>query len=484
MIKRESVLRNLIWRFLERCGSQGVSFVVSIILARLLAPEAYGTIALITVFTTILQVFVTSGLGTALIQKKDADILDFSTVFYFSIALCLVLYGLLFLAAPLIASFYEMPELIPLVRVLGLTLVISGVNNIQQSYVSKTMQFKRFFFSTLGGTLFSAVVGIVMAYKGFGVWALVGQSLTNNAANTAILWFTVKWRPKRMFSWLRLKGLFSYGWKLLAAGLLDTCYGKIRQLIIGKVYTSGDLAYYNKADQFPHLVVTNINTSIDSVLLPAMAAEQDQRERVKAMTRRAIRISSYIIWPLMFGLAAIAEPMIRLLLTEKWLPCVFYMRIFCFVYGFQPLQTANLNAIKAMGKSDIFLKLDIIKKAIGLTAMFSTIFISVEVMAYSYLITTVLSAFTNAYPNKKLLRYSFKEQIKDILPSLCLSALMFVVCFFITKLGLNDLLTITVQIITGAAVYIICSIICKMENFYYLLKILKNIFTKANRKVC
>lgn len=474
-----NVVSNLIWRFLERCGAQGVSFVVSIVLARLLAPEAYGIIALVTAFTAILNVFVNSGLGTALIQKKDADDLDFSTVFYFNVVMCLVLYGLLFLAAPLVAAFYEMPELTPLVRVLGLTLVISGVNNIQQSYVSKTMQFKRFFFSTLGGTIFSAVVGIAMAYMGYGVWALVGQSLANNLANTAILWFTVKWRPKRIFSWLRLKGLFSYGWKLLAAALINTAYTKIRQLLIGKLYTSGELAYYNKADQFPHLVVTNINTSIDSVLLPAMSAEQNDPERVKAMTRRAIKTSSYTMWPMMFGLAAVAEPMIRLLLTEKWLPCVLYLRVFCVVYGFQPLQTANLNAIKAMGRSDIFLKLDILKKVVGLTAMFSTIFISVEVMAYSYLITTILSAIINAYPNRKLLGYSFGEQIKDILPSMCLSALMFVVCYLITMLGLGDFLTIVIQIVTGAAVYIAGSVICKMESFYYLMGILKKYIHKG-----
>ena len=480
----KKVFSNLIWRFLERCGSQGVSFVVSIILARLLVPEDYGAIALVTVFTAILNVFINSGLGTALIQKKDADDLDFSTVFYFNVAMCLAMYGLLFLAAPLIAAFYEMPGLTPLIRTLGLTLVISGVNNIQNSYVSKRMQFKRFFFATLGGTVCSAIVGIVMAYKGFGVWALIAQTLVSNATNTAILWITVKWRPKWMFSWKRLKGLFSYGWRLLATSLINTLYTKIRQLIIGKVYTSGDLAYYNKADQFPHLVVTNINTSIDSVLLPAMSAEQDDPKRVKMMTRRAIRISSYTMWPMMFGLAAVAEPMIRLLLTEKWLPCVLYLRVFCVVYGFQPLQTANLNAIKAMGRSDIFLKLDILKKAIGLTIMFATIFISVEVMALSYLATSVLSAFINAYPNKKLLGYSFGEQVKDILPSLCLSTVMFIVCYSVTFLGIGDLLTILIQIVTGVAVYVAGSVICKMENFYYLLGILKNYLPKKKRKVC
>ena len=244
----KSTITNLLWRFAERCGAQAVSFLVSIILARLLAPEAYGTIALAMVFINILQVFVDSGMGTALIQKKDADDLDFSSVFYFNIAACLVLYAGLFLAAPSIAQFYGDPALTALVRALSLTVVVSGVRNIQQSYVSRHLMFKRFFFSTIGSTLASAVVGIAMAYAGFGVWALVGQSLSNVVTGTIILWATVPWRPRRMFSWQRLKGLLSFGWKLLISSLLDTGYNNLRNLIIGKLYSSADLAYYNQGD--------------------------------------------------------------------------------------------------------------------------------------------------------------------------------------------------------------------------------------------
>lgn len=469
----KTVFSNLIWRFMERMGSQGVSFVVSIILARLLAPEAYGTIALITVFITLLQVFINSGLGTALIQKKDADDLDFSTVFYFNVAMCLALYGLLFLTAPLIATFYELPELTSLIRVLGLTLVISGMNNIQQSYVSKTMQFKRFFFATLGSTLFSAVIGIGMAYSGYGVWALVGQTLVNNTAKTAILWISVKWRPKWMFSWERLKGLFSYGWKLLVSALLDTGYRDLRQLIIGKVYTTSDLAFYNKGDQLPKLFVTNINTSIDSVLLPAMAAEQDDRERVKAMTRRAIKTSTYIMMPMMMGLAMCAEPLVRLLLTEKWLPCVLYLRLFCFSDAFYPIHTANLNAIKAMGRSELFLKLEVTKKAIGLAVLFATMFISVEAMAYSLLFTSLSSQVINSWPNKKLLNYSYAEQLKDMLPQIALSCAMGAVVYSINFFGLGDVLTLAIQIPVGVVVYALGSEFFDIEAYRYLLKIIK-----------
>ena len=286
MINNKSVFSNLIWRFLERCGAQGVTFIVSIVLARFLDPAVYGTVALVTVFTTITQVFVDSGMGSALIQKKDADDTDFSSVFWFNLTMCTVLYMVMFFVAPLISSFYHMPELTSIVRVLSLVIIISGVKNIQQAYVSKNMLFKRFFFSTLGGTICAAVVGIAMACLGYGVWALVAQMLCNTAIDTTILWITVKWRPKKLFSFKRLKALFSYGWKLLVSSLVDTGYREIRSLIIGKLYTTEDLAFYNKGQQLPKFIVTNIATAIDSVLFPTMSSAQDDRKRVKAMTKQ------------------------------------------------------------------------------------------------------------------------------------------------------------------------------------------------------
>lgn len=371
-VKNRNILSNFLWRFAERCGAQLVSFVVSIVLARILSPEDYGTIALVTVFTAILQVFVDSGLSTALIQKKDADELDFSSVFYFNFSMCLVLYAGMFIAAPYIAIFYEDMALTFIIRVLSLTIVISGVKGIQQAYVSRNMLFKRFFFSTIGGTIFSAILGIGLAYAGYGVWALVAQQLSNTMIDTLILWITVKWKPKKEFSWKRLRTLFSYGWKLLVSSLLDTVYNNLRNLIIGKMYSSSDLAYYNQGDKFPKIIVTNINTSIDSVLLPTMSNEQDDRNRIKSMTRRAIKTSTYVMAPLMMGLAFCAEPIVRIVLTDKWLPCVPFLRLFCISYMFWPVHTANLNAIKAVGRSDWFLKLEIIKMVVGLVFLLSS----------------------------------------------------------------------------------------------------------------
>lgn len=464
-----NILSNFLWRFAERCGAQVVTLIVSIVLARLLTPSDFGTVSLVMVFTTIMQVFVDSGLGSALIQKKDADDLDFSSVFYFNFVVCLILYAGMFIAAPFIAKFYNNESLTAIIQVISLTIIISGVKGIQQSYVSRNMLFKRFFFSTLGGTIFSAFLGIGMAYAGFGVWSIVAQQLSNTAIDTLILWLTVKWRPQKMFSWERLRNLLSYGWKLLVSSILDTLYSNLRNLIIGKIYTSADLAYYNQGDKFPKVIVTNINTSIDSVLLPSMASEQDHRERVKSMTRRAIKTSTYIMAPLMMGLLFCADPIVKLLLTDKWLPCVPYLRIFCFTYMFWPIHTANLNAIKAMGRSDLFLKLEVIKKAIGLTLLFFSMKISVMAMAYSLIISGILSQIINSWPNWKLLDYSYFEQLRDILPSIFIALLMGIVVYFMGFLPFSVAVTLLIQIAAGICIYTGISAVFKLEEFEYLL---------------
>lgn len=473
MDNRKKVFSNLIWRFMERGGSQAVSFVVSIVLARLLEPELYGSIALVLVITSILQVFVDSGMATALIQKKDTDDLDFSSVFYFNLAFCLLLYAGLFLAAPLIGRFYGDSSLVPVIRVLGITIVVSGVKNVQQAYVAKTMQFRRFFFATLGGTLFSAAVGIAMAYMGYGIWALVMQQLLNTAVNTAILWLTVGWKPQRCFSLQRLKVLVTYGWKILVSALLDTVYLKLYQVVVGLKYTSSDLAFYNKGDQYPNLLVENINSSIDSVLLPVLSAEQEQREHVREMTRRAVKTSTYIMFPMMAGLAICAEPFVRLLLTEKWLPCVPYMQIFCVMYAFYPLHTANLNAIKAMGRSDIFLKLEIIKKLISTVLLVAAVSFGVYAIALSQLLSCLIAMAVNAWPNRKLLGYSLLSQLKDILPPAALALVMGVCVWCVGLLGLSDLPMLALQILLGVLVYAALSALLKVDSFMYLLGFLR-----------
>lgn len=475
MGNRKSVFSNLIWRFMERCGAQLVSVVVSFVLARMLDPAVYGLVAKVTIITSIMLVFVDSGMANSLIQKKDPDDLDFSSVFFFNVAFCLVLYVGLFFAAPLIAEYNGQPELTAIVRVLGLTVVVAGVKNVQQAYVSKTMQFKRFFFATLGGTAVSAAVGIAMAYKGFGVWALVAQQLSNVTINTCVLWLTVGWRPKAMFSLERLRALLGYGWKLLASGLLDTVYNKLREIFIAVFYTDTDLAFYNRGNALPNLIVENINSSIDSVLLPVLSAEQDHAEQVREMTRRAIKVSSYIIMPLMMGLAVCAEPFVRFFLTEKWLPCVPYLRIFCFTYSFYPLHTANLNAIKAMGRSDLFLILEIVKKAVGITALLLTMRLGVYPMALSLLATSVLSQIINAWPNSRLLNYSYLRQLADLLPTILLAAAMGACVYPVSLLGLSDIVTLVIQVPLGVLVYVLGSKLLRIDSFEYLMSIVKKL---------
>ena len=470
--------KNFLWRFAERSGAQIIQFIVFILLARILEPEAFGTIALLMVFIAVLQVFINSGFGTALIQKKDTDDTDFSSVFYFNISMCIFLYVLMFFSAPFIASFYKDLSLIPLIRVLALLFIISGVRNIQQAYVSKNMLFKKFFFSTLGGTIISALIGVGMAYKGYGVWALVIQAVTKEAIDTLILWVTVDWRPKLLFSLERLKGLFSFGWKMLISGLIDTVYNNLRQLIIGKMYTRIDLAFYNKGNAIPNLVITNINSSISSILLPVMSKEQDNIEKVKNITRKSIQLSTYIIAPIMVGMGVTSYSFVPLLLTEKWLPCIPFLWVFCFTYTFYPIHTANLSAIQALGRSDLFLKLEIIKKAVGLIVLVSTMWYGVMVMAYSLLLVSVISQIINSWPNKKLLNYGYLQQLKDIMPNIVLALFAGFCMYLVSFLNLGLISTFITQIFVGYIVYVGISFILKIETFEYILNILMNLLKK------
>lgn len=472
-ISNSMVLTNLIWRFAERVGAKGVSLIVSIVLARLLTPKAYGNVALLSVFITIFAVFVDSGMGNALIQKQDANDDDFTTVFYFNIVWCVFLYIILFCTSPLIGKFYNDVSLIPLIRVAGIAILVSGVKNVQQAYVSKTMQFKRFFVATLFGTILSGGVGISLAYHGAGAWALVLQNITNTIVDTIVLWFTVKWRPKGKFCFSRLKTLFSFGWKLLLSALLETVYNNLRSLIIGKRYTSEDLAYYNKAQGWPGLIVNNINTSIDSVLLPTMSSVQDDVIRVKQMTRRSISISTYIMAPMLIGLFCVCPSLVSLVLTDKWLPIVPYMRIFCITYMLYPVHTANLNAIKALGRSDLFLKLEIEKKVIGIVVLLLTMWHGPLVMAYGILLLGFISQIINASPNKELLNYSYFEQLRDIFPNLLLGIIMALGVIFIQQIQLPEILSLIIQIIVGAIIYVSVSIVLKNENFLYLWTLIK-----------
>lgn len=478
---KNKAVNGFAWKFAERISAQMVTFVVSIILARMLSPSDYGVVSIVMVFITIANVFVVNGFGSSLIQKKYADNIDFSSVFYFNILFSILIYFIIYLLAPYISSLYDMSILTPVLRVLGIRIVIAGINSVQQAYVSRNLLFKKFFLSTLFGTILSGIVGILMAYYGYGIWALVGQYLINTIVDTIILWFTVKWRPNLVFSFNRMKEMFSYGWKLLFSALLDTGYTQLRGVIIATLYTTKDLAFYDRGQQYPNLLVTNINSSIGSVLFPIMAKKQESKEMIKNITRKSIQISSYIMWPMMVGLCILAKPVIILMLTDKWLPCVPFLQIACFTYAFWPIHTANLEAIKALGRSDIFLKLEIMKKIIGTIILFISMKYGVVAIALSGIITTITSSFINAYPNKKLLGYSYIEQIKDTIPYMFLSIIMGVCIYPIGRLIDNKFLLIIMQVVIGVLVYLLGSKLFKFQIIEYLINYIKK-NKKCNRK--
>lgn len=473
----KKVFSNFLWRFFERVGAEIVAFIVAIVLARILSPSEYGTLAIVSVVIVLFQVFVDSGLGNALIQKKDADILDYSTVFFFNIFMCCGLYVVLFLGAHAFVAFYGDPILADVLRVLGLVIIISGVKNVQQAYVSKNMMFKKFFFATLFGTVMAAIVGIAMAVKGYGVWALVAQQLVNTTIDTCILWFTVKFRPKFMFSFSRLKAMLGYGSKLLMTGLLGTLYNNVSQLCIGKVYTSADLAYYNKGKSWPNLLVNNVNTSLDSILLPVFSENQDDPKKLLQQTKKIITLSSYVIFPLMLGLACVAKPLTTIVLTEKWLPSVPFMQMFCVSFATYPIQTANINVMKATGNSGDYLKCEIVKRVIQMLLLLAGLMISVEAVCISFMFTNILACIIFSYPNKRAICYWFPQQIKDISKSLLASVLMVVAVgipgFWIS----NNVALLILQILVGVFTYVLCSVLLKIESFHMILQL----FHKRNK---
>lgn len=474
MSQNSNISSNVIWRLFEKFTAKGVTFVVSVILARLLDPSVYGTVALVTVFTTILEVFVDSGLGNALIQKKEADDLDFSSVFYFNVVMCAFLYLLMFIAAPIVASFYEIPELIPIVRVQSLTLIISGVKNIQYAYISRKMMFKKFFFATIFGTVVSAFVGVTMAYMGCGVWALVVQPLVNYSIDTIVIWVSVQWRPKLMFSWKRLKQLLSYGGKILLAKLVNVTYTKSRDLIIGKVYSPADLAFFNKGDTFPAMIVPNITSSVDAVIFPAMALEQDDKKRIRELVKKSIHTSSYLVMPMMAGLIACGNPLIKVMLTEKWLPCVPFLYMFCVVYAFWPFSIANLNVIKVLGHSEIILKLEVIERIFSIALLIVTIKMGVFWIGISYMVGELFSTVLCALPNHQLIDYGFRKQFMDLSPLLSASTIMGIAVYSIQFFGLPEIITLLIQVPAGVIVYIILSYLFKLYGFTYFLNIIRN----------
>lgn len=479
---KEKVITGLFWKFLERGGTQAVQFILQIILARLLLPEDYGITGLLSVFIAIASIFVQSGFGSALIQRKHIDDVDCSSVFYLNLGIAVIFYGLLFWGAPAISSFYTEPLLTPVLRVQALVLFFGAFNAVQTAILSREMAFQKSFFVSLGGILAQGSVGILLAWRGFGVWSLVFSQLANSVVSTLILWFAVRWRPRLLFSGKRLRGMFFYGSKLLLSSLIDTVFTNIYSLVIGKLYNKEMLGYYNRGLNIPSLVVTNINGSIQGVIFPALSACQEKKDQIKQMMRRSITTSSFLLFPMMMGLAAIAKPLTLLLLTEKWLPCVPFLQFSCLALAFYPIHTANLQAINAIGRSDIFLKLELVKKGITVAALLATIPFGIYAMMIGRVVTSLIGTLVNAWPNRSLLGYSFREQWKDILPSFLLSLAMGGLVWGIGQIPLPVWLTLLIQITIGAAFYLAAAKAFRLECFRYLTELLRDYWDRWKQR--
>ena len=481
----KSVLKAFVWKLLERFGVQGVQFVLQIILARILDPEHYGILSLMVIFTSLETVFVQSGFNTALIQKKDVEESDYSSVFWVSFMIAAVLYIAIFFASPLIGSYYDAPEMVRPLRILALMLFPGAINSIQLAKVRRELNFKKVFVSNIAGIIIAGGTGITIALLGGGIWALVAQTLSNITVTCVVMLITVKWFPKLVCDFKRVGVLFKFSWKLLVSSLVDTLYQDLRSLVIGKKYDSGTLGYYNRGKQFPQFIISAINGTVQAVMLPILSKEQDDEAKLKSTMRMSMVISAYIIFPMMMGLAVVASPLISILLTDKWLPAVPYMQIYCFTFAFYPIHSCNLQAINAVGRSDIFLKLEIMKKTIGITALVIAVFCfdTPIAIALTGVFTTFTSCLINAFPNKKLIKDSYVEQMKDLLPSLLVTVLMGACAYAITLIGLNNWLTMIIQIVVGVSTYFAFSALFRLEGFEFVVTQIKGVLDKKKNKI-
>lgn len=423
-MKDKKIISAFSWKMLEKLGTKGIQVIIQIFLARLLFPDDYGMVAILSVFIGLSNVFIQGGFNIALIQKKDATETDFSTALYTSFGIALFFYLVLFFTAPMIAEFYKMQQLKELLRVLSLGLFAGAINSIQYAYISRKLQFRSYSLATILASVLSGIIGIFLASKGFGVWTLVLQQLTANYLAVVFLWFFVKWRPQWTFSIQSLRAMFSYGWKILGTGLINSLYTSIYNLVIGKVYSSELLGLYNRGDQFPNLIVNNINDTVQSIVLPVLSSTQDDKQEVKRILKKGLILNTFVVVPMMMGLAAVSKSVIQILLTEKWLPAVPYMQLLCIVYMIYPIHTMNIQCMKALGRSDIFLKLEIIKKIMEAAILLVTVRWGLKAMICGQLLSSFISIFLNIYPISKLIQYGVKEQITDIAPTIFSGILM------------------------------------------------------------
>lgn len=482
---KERTIGSLFWKMFEQGGAAIITLVVQIVLARILAPNEFGMLAIMLVFVNVGNVIVQSGLNTAVIQAPDVTERDYSTVFWMSLLVSLILYAAIFVGAPAVAAFYSMPAIVGPLRVLVLVLVINAYNAIQEAFVARRLEFNKTFRSTIAAGFVSGAIGIGVALTGGGIWALVVQQLLYQLCKTIFLAAQVSWRPRLVFDWDRAAVLFRFGWKLLASGLLEQCYQSLSDLIIGRIFTSDQLGYVSQGKKYPQALGSVLDGAIQPVMLSAVAHVQHDRDRVHRLVRRALKTSTFLIVPAMtlFGLSA--RPIVTLLLGGKWLPCVPFLQAYCFVYALLPIHSTNLQALSGVGRSDLFLRLEVIKKILGVSILCFNAFVlrSLTAIAIGYMLSGVICTFINASPNKRVIGYSYLQQIRDIAPAFVLSFAAGLVAFPVSMLGLSDFMTIVLQSLVMAIGYLGLAKLFHVEELAYLLSTIKEIVSSRRSRV-
>ena len=478
---KSNVISGFFWKAMESGGDQLITFLISIVLARLLGPEKYGTMSIMLIFITIANVIIQNGFQTALIQKKEITDEDLSSVFWLGLLIAGVLYLMIFISAPFVAAFFADPEITDMLRVLSLILFTGSVVSVQIAIVARRMEFRIQCQATIIADLISGAIGIYAAMKGLGTWALILQQLIKNLGLLLVLYFSLRWVPHPVLSVSRIGSLFSYGWKVLASGLIDTVYSNLYTPFISKLYNAAMVGYYNRGNQFPQVIVNSMAQTMQAVMLPAFSRTQTEKEMERKMLRRAVKLSGFVMFPMMFGIMAVAEPLIRLLLGNEWLPAVPLLRLCCLSYSVWHIHVANLQAINANGRSDIYLKLEILKKVIGVAVLLISVPFGITGMIFMKALFDYVCTFINGWPNKKIIGYSPVEQWRDILPEFLLAGIMGILVYLVQLvlvrsgvLGLEGFgqlaLMLLIQICFGVAVYAGTAVIMRIESFRYLLE--------------
>lgn len=470
---KSKTVKGVVWSSVERFSTQGVQFLIMIIMARLLTPKDYGLIGMLAIFLAVAQSLIDSGFSQALIRKQNRTDVDNSTVFYFNIVVSSALYLILFISAPFVADFYNQPELTSIMRVVCLGVILNSLAVVQRALLTIRIDFKTQAKASVSAAVFSGCIGIFLAYSGFGVWSLVVQQLLNLSVNTLLLWIFSKWRPIAVFSWQSFHELFAFGSKLLASGLLDTLYKNIYPIVIGKLFSASSLGHYTRAQQFSEFPSSNITSIIQRVTYPILCGIQDETERLESVYRKFLKLSAFIIFPLMIGLSAVTQPFIDIVLGPQWGLCGQLLQIICFAMMWYPIHAINLNLLQVKGRSDLFLRLEIIKKILGITVLCITAPFGLVIMCYGQIFNSIVALVINTYYTGKLINVGFIRQMKDLLPTILLSLTMFVAILFVNGLIESNMPRLIIGIIVGIIIYVSGSYIFKFKELQTLFSLIR-----------